>query len=78
MTVAMSPVKSSNIESVGYDAPTGDLHVKFKSGGDTYVYHGVPAGVPQSMLKAESIGSFLQANVRGKFKHTKQEKKPQS
>ena len=38
--VKMSPLRSSNIESAGYDAGSHELHVTFK-GGTTYLYEGV-------------------------------------
>ena len=70
---ALTPVQSSHIAAVGYDAPTSDLHVQFKDG-NTYVYHGVPPALHQQLAKAESIGTFLHQNLRGKFKHSKLER----
>jgi len=62
----MTPVTSSNLRSVGYDAAKKDLYVSFKSGG-TYVYHGVPAETHQAMIGAPSSGSFLASSVKGHF-----------
>jgi hypothetical protein len=68
--ITLKPVKSSNVESVGYDAATKQLAVKFKSGGKTYVYDDVPPEVHHDLNKAESVGKFIGANVVGKFKNT--------
>ena len=71
--VDMMPVKSSNIESIGYDADKRELHVKFKSGGH-YIYEEVESTVRTSAMAADSIGGFLHSNViRGpkKYKYRK-------
>lgn len=39
----LTPVKSSNIEAIGYDDKANRLTVKFKSGA-VHDYHGVDAG----------------------------------
>lgn len=62
----MTPVKSSNVESVGHDGNT--LAITFK-GGKTYYYPNVPTSVHQSLLKAKSIGSFITTNIINKYKH---------
>ena len=64
----MVPVKSSNVAAVGYDA-TG-LRVQFKDGA-TYVYAGVPADLHANLMGAESVGTFLASEIRGKFRATK-------
>lgn len=66
MTVQMIPVVSSNISSVGYDQMKGTLHVLFKNGG-LYVYAGVPHGTFDALLAAESVGSFLNKNIKKQF-----------
>lgn len=65
----MQPVTSSQVESIGYDAATKVLAVKFKSG--MYEYDGVPPEVHDGILKAESVGKFLGAHVKGKFQFRK-------
>lgn len=62
----MTPVKSSNVESVGYDGST--LTITFK-GGKTYHYSNVPTSIHQSLLKAKSIGSFIATNIINKYKN---------
>lgn len=70
-TIAMSGVKSSQIESIGHDAATNTLAVKFKGSGGTYHYEGVTAKDFTTLNAAESVGKHFGANVRGKFKHTR-------
>lgn len=68
--VPLTEVKSSTVRGVGYDAPSRTLHVQFHNGG-RYRYHNVPADVHSSLLKSESIGKFMHARVRGKYRHEK-------
>ena len=73
--VDLKPVKSSNVESVGYepgDGTKGTLHVRFR-GGAVYAYADVPQKHYDDLIAAKSVGSHLHANVRGKFKSTKLE-----
>lgn len=64
--IAMQPVKSSNLEAVGYDEATATLAVQFKNGA-TWHYPGVPLDVFQQMLGAPSIGSFYATAIRGTY-----------
>ncbi len=68
--IHMVDVKSSQVSEAGYDATTGTLAVKFKSGG-TYHYFGVTQGAYESLLKAKSFWKQLQASIVGKHKHVK-------
>jgi frataxin-like iron-binding protein CyaY len=61
--VDMSPVKSSNIESVGYDAEGSRLHVKFKNGGE-YIYHGIEPAQHAELMAADSAGSHLHKVIK--------------
>lgn len=66
-----SPVNgSSNIVEVGHDPDAHVLEIKFKDGG-IYRYAGVDADKHAAMLKADSVGKFFHANVKGTHKHTK-------
>ena len=69
-SIALSPVKSSQIESIGYDLASKTLAVKFNSGG-IYHYAGVNAAEFESLQKAKSIGSHFGSKIRNVFKHTK-------
>lgn len=58
-------VKSSNINSIGYDELTKTLEVEFSNNG-IYQYKEVPKEVYEGFSKAESIGSYFAKNVRTK------------
>jgi hypothetical protein len=57
----MVPVDSDPIEEVGFDA--GELFVKFRDGG-TYVYFVVPEAVFQAFMAADSMGRFLNQEIK--------------
>ena len=57
------PVKSTNVESVGYNDEEKVLEVKFRSGG-VYQYAGVQPEMYADLLNAESIGRFVSQVVR--------------
>lgn len=67
----MQPVKSTQIESVGYDPANKILAVKFARGA-TYHYSNVAPEVHAEMLKAESIGKFFGAKIKGVYPFEKQ------
>lgn len=58
-------VKSSNIRSIGYDAPSGALHVEFASG-DVYEYRGVSAVKHKALMAAKSKGGHFAEYIRDK------------
>lgn len=64
----MTPVSSSNIASIGYEA--GTLYVTFNRGG-LYAYSGVPQSVYQGLMSASSHGSYLAAHVKGVYPYRK-------
>lgn len=66
----MTPVKSSQVKSHGYDPVSRTLAVEFNSG-STYYYSDVPADVYANMQKAESVGSFLGKYIKPAFKFKK-------
>lgn len=57
-------VESSNVKSVGYEDEV--LQVEFHRSG-VYEYYGVPQDVYQRLLKAESVGKFINTCVKGIF-----------
>lgn len=61
--IVMSPVASSNVNSVGYDAGSKVLRVKFNSGG-LYEYMGVPPEAYSELMGAESVGRFLNQQIK--------------
>lgn len=62
----MIPVDSSNIESVGYEASSRELHVRFL-GNRTYVYSDVPAELHDELMRAPSKGSFLNRAIKSAY-----------
>lgn len=64
--ITMESVVSSNVESIGYDAASMTLAIKFKSGA-LYHYYNVPATTYTQMKTCESIGSYVSRNVRTAF-----------
>ena len=63
-------VQSSNVAEVGYDPNTMTLEVAFHSGG-VYQYFDVPEIVFQEMLRADSVGKFLHAQVKNSYRYSK-------
>jgi KTSC domain len=68
--MTMTPVKSTNLHSLGYDPEAKLMRVKFRSGA-THEYTGVPAAAHQAFLTAPSLGSHFANHVRGKYPSTK-------
>lgn len=54
----MTPVSSSNIESVGYDKANLEVYVRFING-SLYKYIGVPQHEFENLRDASSVGSYL-------------------
>ncbi|VTT96581.1 Uncharacterized protein OS=Pseudomonas syringae pv. morsprunorum str. M302280 GN=PSYMP_07178 PE=4 SV=1: KTSC [Gemmataceae bacterium] len=62
----LTPVESSLVAAVGYDAPAGTLTVALV-GGRSYAYRGVPPGVLEAFLAAGSKGVFFNREVKPKY-----------
>jgi hypothetical protein len=69
-TIPLSPIESSQLESVGYDPASKTLAIKFKRGA-TYEYANVPPEVHAGLTGAESAGKFFGASIKGKYDFTK-------
>lgn len=67
----MHYVDSSNVEAIGYDSDSQELHVQFLKSGDTYVYYNVDEYVFQEFLQADSKGSYLNTNIKPRYRYTK-------
>lgn len=52
-----------------YDASAKTLTVTYPHGGE-FVYHDVPSHVAAALGRAESTGAFINAHVKGTYKHT--------
>jgi len=62
----MQNVFSSHVNSIGYDEPSGELHVTFSTG-RTAVYQGVPPKVARDVMEAPSIGEAMWRQIRGHY-----------
>ncbi|NMA45600.1 MAG: KTSC domain-containing protein [Lentisphaerae bacterium] len=65
-----TPVISSNVASVGYGANTLTLEIKFKNG-DIYQYFHVPETVYHELMRANSIGRFVNVKIRYNYRYVK-------
>ncbi|MEM6645888.1 MAG: KTSC domain-containing protein [Bacteroidota bacterium] len=63
-----TPVSSSNLASVGYDASTQTLEIGFNSG-SVYAYSGVPASVYTGLMHASSHGRYFHAHIRSVYSY---------
>jgi len=65
-SMSMTPVESSMMRSVEYNAGAKTLDIAFSSG-KTYRYFDVPASVYKGLLKAESKGQFFNERIKDEF-----------
>lgn len=65
-----TPVTSSNVVSVGYDAKYLILEIEFQSG-SVYQYFDVPEFEFQSLMQADSHGKYLNANIKDHYRYTR-------
>lgn len=61
-------VSSSNVASVGHDRNTLTLEVEFRSG-SVYQYFDVPETVCQELKNADSVGGYLNANIKNSYRY---------
>ena len=64
--MSMTPVVSSNLQSVGYEA--GTLYIRFHSGG-LYAYFKVPTSEYYGLMSASSHGQYFHANIRNRYRY---------
>ena len=64
------PVTSSNVADVGYDAASMTLEIGFKNG-TVYQYFDVPEPVYQELLRSDSVGSFLNQQIKNSYRYAK-------
>lgn len=69
-TVTMIPVESSNIDAIGHDASTNELHLHFKNR-TQYIHSDVPRAFYQNMLQSPSKGRYYTDRIKGVFPHRK-------
>ena len=70
MSKSLVHVTSSNVDAVGYDTENNYLYVRYKNG-TMYQYDKVPVEVYDGIFKTESVGRYLNENVKNKFHYIK-------
>jgi hypothetical protein len=60
-------VQSSAIEAVGYDADRRWLEIRWVGQARVYRYYGVPAEVYQELREAESLGTYVNEQVKPRY-----------
>ena len=63
-------VQSSNVAEVGYDPGKMTLEVAFLSG-SVYQYFDVPEVLFQEMLHSESVGRFLNSQIKESYRYAR-------
>ena len=66
----MDPVKSSNIEAIGYNKATESLVIRFRNKSE-YLYPKVPKATYDSIMASESKGSFFHTEIKQKYEGVK-------
>jgi len=59
-------VDSSSVSSIGYDSATFELEVEYRNG-RCYRYLQVPVAAYRLLLRAPSIGEFLNKQIKPRF-----------
>jgi hypothetical protein len=59
-------VESSSVRSIGYDPATFELEIEFHSG-RAYCYQRVPVAAYRLLLRARSIGQFVNEQIKPRF-----------
>ena len=60
----MQSVRSASIDAVGYDAGARQLHVRYRDSGETYVYYGVEPSEFEALMRAESLGRYVNELIK--------------
>lgn len=64
-----TPVKSSNIISIGHNPESKRLHIEFANG--VYEYDGVSAEQHRALMEAPSHGKHFHQFIKGRFSSRK-------
>lgn len=64
------PVASSNVASIGYNAPSETLEVEFTNGA-VYQYFNVPSNLYEQLVQAGSKGQFLHVYIRNSYPYSR-------
>lgn len=63
-------VSSSNISSIGYDASSQILEIRFLNGG-IYQYYNVPSNIYNNLMTASSHGKYFAAHIKNIYRTMK-------
>lgn len=69
LSIALEPVTSSQLDSIGHDAATNTLAIRFKAKkgpGSLYHYQGFTAEQFEAFKNAESIGIYFRDHIKTK------------
>jgi len=66
----MHYVDSTNVEAIGYDSDTQQLHVQFLKSG-TYIYYDVEEWVFGEFMQADSKGTYLNTSIKPSYQCAK-------
>ncbi|MBX3576381.1 MAG: KTSC domain-containing protein [Rhizobiaceae bacterium] len=64
-------VDSTNVEAIGYDPITQELHVRFVKSGETYAYYAVEEWVFQEFMQTDSKGNYLNTRIKPHYQYGK-------
>jgi two-component system cell cycle response regulator DivK len=64
----MPKLESSAVDRVEHDEASGTLDVWYKDG-DRYSYFGVPRETYDALLAAQSVGAFVNAQIKPHYRH---------
>lgn len=67
----MHYVDSSNIEAIGYDPDTQQLHVQFLKSGETYIYYDIEEWEFQEIMEADFKGTYLNHQIKPRYQYSK-------
>ena len=65
-----TPVTSTDIRTIGYEAESQTLEIEFNSSG-VYQYSGVPSGEYDGIMAADSKGKYFHANIKNRYSFVK-------
>lgn len=61
-------VNSSSLKSIGYDLDLATLEIEFLNN-SIYQYFDIPENIYDSLMSANSHGTYLAENIKGVFKY---------
>lgn len=64
-------VKSSALNSAGYDPSARILELEFRDSGGVWQYFGFPTSAYKKFMLAESLGHYFVTRIKGKYPELK-------